>query len=66
MALIRAGSAEKEIRCWLFAENVAGVRAFEAAGFHRDEGKPARSFAMPFGNGPATQHCWVYDGAARA
>lgn len=66
MALIRAGAAPKEIRCWLFAENVAGVRAFEAAGFRRDERKPARSFDMPFGNGPIRQYCWVYDGAARA
>jgi L-amino acid N-acyltransferase YncA len=64
MAVIRAG--EREIRCWLFPENVAGVRAFEAAGFRRDAGKPARSFAMPFGDGPIRQSCWVYDGAAPA
>ena len=66
MALIRPVIAGREIRCWLFLENVAGVRAFEAAGFRRDDNKAARGFAMPFANGSIQQHCWVYDGATRA
>jgi len=66
MALIRPVIAGREVRCWLFLENVAGVRAFESVGFRRDDNKPTRGFAMPFGNGPTQQHCWVYDGAARA
>lgn len=66
MALIRAGDTQKEIRCWLFAENVAGVRAFEAAGFRRNAAKPERCFVMPFAGGPAQQACWVFDGTARA
>ena len=66
MAVIRGKHAGKEVRCWLFLENAAGIRAFEAAGFRRDDTKPPRPFEMPFSTGSAMQHCWVHHAAARA
>ena len=66
MAEIAKSNERRRIQCWIFPENVASVKAFEAVGFRRDEARTERVFDMPFMGGPARQHCWVHDGAARA
>ena len=64
MADLVRNSDYRRIECWLFPENVASVKTFEAAGFRRDVSRSDRKFTMPFVNSPALQRCWVYDGSA--
>ena len=51
----------RPVECWIFPENVASIKVFEAAGFRRDPARVPRTFTMPFVEGPAPQYCWVYD-----
>ncbi len=49
----------RPLAAWIFPDNVASVRAFEAAGFAKEDGGSARSRTVPFGDGRRDQHCWV-------
>ncbi|MFN0042817.1 MAG: GNAT family N-acetyltransferase [Alphaproteobacteria bacterium] len=61
MARVCADGAGRPVEAWIFPENTASVRAFEAAGFVFDEGRPAKPFPMPFaGAEPRKQRCWVW------
>jgi RimJ/RimL family protein N-acetyltransferase len=56
----------RPIEAWIFPENRASVRAFEAAGFERDEQRAPRSFVMPLPDlAPREQRCWVYRESSR-
>jgi len=66
MAELAKSGERRRVECWIFPDNVASIKAFEAVGFRHDEARAERQFTMPFAAGPAMQRCWVYDGAARA
>lgn len=62
-----ADAGTRPLEAWIFPENRASVRAFEAAGFALDETRPPRPFAMPLPDlAPREQRCWVYQGATEA
>ena len=53
-------SEQRPAEAWIFEENRASIRAFEAAGFVRDGARPPRCFDMPFLGENRIQYCWVW------
>ncbi len=47
------------IEAWIFEENKASVRAFEAVGFRKDTSRKPKSFNMPFLGNNRLQYCWT-------
>jgi RimJ/RimL family protein N-acetyltransferase len=60
--LIAAGE-RRQTEAWIFEDNRASIRAFEAAGFERDDSRPPRNFNMPFLGDNRAQYCWVWRAA---
>ena len=57
--LVAAGE-RRPAEAWIFEDNKASIRAFEAAGFSRDAARPPRTFDMPFMGENRNQYCWVW------
>jgi len=50
----------RPVEAWIFQENLASVKAFEAAGFVRNRDRRPQRFDMPLVGGPRQQYCWAW------
>lgn len=58
-ARIRAVASDAPIEAWIYPENIASVRAHEAAGYQFDRGLGTRRTAAPAIASATEQLCWV-------
>lgn len=58
--ILRARSETRPVEAWIFPENVASVRAHEAAGFRLHTDRPPRTWSMPFIENGHFQNCWIW------
>ena len=58
--ILRERNETRSVEAWIFKENIASVKAHEAAGFVLDSSRPTRSSNMPFVKNGNIQSCWVW------